>query len=127
MLRGGKMYNRVILIGNLVTDIELKQLKDNQVGNFRIATNRKYGESEETFFGEVVVWGKLAENCSKYLSKGSRACIEGRLVTRTWESEQGKRSKIEIIAEKVIFLNQKGEKSGGKEVPPEEHTEQEPF
>lgn len=102
------MYNKVILVGNLTRDVDLKSTKSGKaVANFVIATNRKYGEDkQETFFGEVTIWGRMAEVANEYLSKGSKALIEGRLVTEQWTDNDGaKRSKTRIVAENIRFLS----------------------
>lgn len=110
-------YNKVLLMGNLTAD---PQLKYNQGGlavvNFTLAINSKFttkeqGVKEEVGFFEVVVFGKQAESCANYLSKGRSAFVEGRLALRKWDAPDGtKRSKIYVIAQRVQFL---GGKSGG--------------
>lgn len=130
------MFNKVILIGNLTRDPELRYTpQGTAVAKFGIATNRKYGEGkEETYFGDVTVWGKQAENCSKYLSKGSRVLVEGRLVTEKWERDGKSHSKTAITAEKVQFLTFKPKEEQKEqsdeaqpEMPPEEISGLEPF
>ena len=128
------MYNKVILVGNLTRDPELRFISTGtQVASFGIATNRKFGESQETFFGDVTAWGKLAETCDKYLKKGSKILLEGRLKTENWEHDGRKQSKTRIIAEQIRFLDSKkavstdGETGGYSETPSEEETELEPF
>ncbi|OGP57692.1 MAG: single-stranded DNA-binding protein [Deltaproteobacteria bacterium RBG_13_61_14] len=118
--------NRVILIGNLGRDPEVKYLPSGQaVANFSIATNEvwqgKDGKNEErTEWHRIVVFGKPAENCGEYLSKGRSVCVEGRLQTREWEDKnQQKRSTTEVVAFRVIFLGSKGG-GGGKEAAAEE-------
>lgn len=103
------MFNKVILVGNLTRQPEIKYLPSGtSVGNFGIATNRKYGEDkQETYFGEVTVWGKMAEICSQYLEKGSKVLIEGRLTTEKYESQGEQKQKTRIIAESVRFLDSK--------------------
>jgi single-strand DNA-binding protein len=104
--------NRVILVGNLTKDPELKFIPSGQaVCNMRMAMNRKWksqsGEwkDESTFVG-VVVWGKSGEACGEYLKKGSPVLVEGRLQSRSWETEDGqKRSILEVVAERVQFLS----------------------
>ncbi len=103
--------NKVILIGNLGRDPELRYTKSGQpVTTFSIATtdswNNKAGEREEhTEWHRIVVWGKSAENCGKYLSKGRSVYIEGRLQTRKWEDKDGnERQTTEINAQTVQFL-----------------------
>lgn len=124
------MFNKVILIGNLTRDPELRYTpQGTPVAKLGIATNRKYGEGkEEIYFGEVTVWGKQAENCDKYLNKGSRILIEGRLVTERWEYQGKQQSKTAIVAESVKFLSFKDkEQKQEDEVPPEEHSNLKPF
>ncbi|MFH1406588.1 MAG: single-stranded DNA-binding protein [Candidatus Omnitrophota bacterium] len=103
--------NCVFLMGNLTRDPELRYLPSGQpVATFTIAVNRVYmsqaGEKkEEVSFVRVVVWGKRAETCNQYLSKGSPVFVEGRLRSRSWEAQDGtKRSAIEVIARNVQFL-----------------------
>jgi len=104
--------NRVLLVGNLTKDPELKFIPSGTaVANLRMATNRKWkaasGETKEevTFVG-VVVWGKQAEACGEYLKKGSPVLVEGRLQSRSWETDaHEKRSILEVVAERVQFLS----------------------
>jgi len=110
--------NKVLLIGNLTRDPELRYIPSGTaVANFSLATNRVYvtssGEKkQEVCFVRVVVWGKVAETCGEYLSKGSPVFIEGRLQYRSWESPNGeKRNTLEVRAERVQFLS-RGEKTG---------------
>ena len=97
--------NRVIIYGNLTRDPELKALPSGmQIASFGLATNRRVKKDEEWVdvpeFHNVVVFGRQAESCSKYLKKGSSALIEGRIQTRSWESEEkGKQYRTEIIGE----------------------------
>ncbi|MDI6785896.1 MAG: single-stranded DNA-binding protein [bacterium] len=109
--------NRVILLGNLTRDPELRFTPSGSpVSRFSIAINRIYtttsGEKkEEVDFIPIVVWGKQAENCSQYLNKGSLVLVDGRLRQSSWETKEGeKRYAIEVIAQRVQFLNKpKGE------------------
>ncbi len=105
----------LFLIGNLSKDVELKYTKDGTAyANFSVADNYTYktksGEKKkETSFFDVTVFGKLAENCAEYLSKGKQVAIAGRLKQNTWETSDGsKRSKVVIIATEVKFLTPKG-------------------
>ncbi|MES2201766.1 MAG: single-stranded DNA-binding protein [candidate division FCPU426 bacterium] len=111
--------NRVIIVGNLTKDPELKFIPSGQaVCNLRMATNRKWkaanGEwKDEVTYVSVVVWGKSAEACGEYLKKGSPALVEGRLQSRQWETDKGeKRSILEVVAERVQFLGA-GRREGG--------------
>lgn len=102
--------NRVVLIGNLTRDPEIRSTPDGtSVANLGIAVNRpwtnKQGERTTDFFN-IVAWRKLAELCGQYLSKGSPVAIEGRLQSRSWETAEGqKRSTVEIVADNVQFLS----------------------
>ncbi len=102
--------NKVLLMGNLTRDPELKTLPSgSSVASFGIATNRVWknqqGErQEEVQFHNIVVFGKQAETASQYLKKGASVFIEGRLQTRNWDAQDGtKKSKTEIVAERVQF------------------------
>ena len=114
------MYNKVILVGNLSRDVELKYLPSGTaVAQFGIATNRTYkdtntGENkQEVMFIDVKVFRKSAEVAKQYLHKGSKALIEGRLVLDQWVDNSGqKRSKHVVIAEKVQFMDSKSQNSG---------------
>ncbi|MBI4685777.1 MAG: single-stranded DNA-binding protein [Nitrospirae bacterium] len=136
------MFNKVIFIGNLTKDPEMRYTpQGTAVSSFRIAVNSKYKQSDElkseTLFIDIVVFGKQAESCSKYLSKGRPVLVEGRLQERRWESDGQQRSKVEVIANSVRFLSTKrtaGEAEeptesniGVDSAPPEETTDLEPF
>ncbi|MEX0690057.1 MAG: single-stranded DNA-binding protein [Candidatus Paceibacterota bacterium] len=102
--------NKVILIGRLTADPELRTTNSgNPVTSFSVATNRVWNgkdgqKNEETEFHNIVVWGRQAEVSSKFLAKGSLVMIEGRLQTRSWETKEGQtRRTTEVIAERVQF------------------------
>lgn len=103
-------YNKVLLMGNLTRNPELRYISGGSaVCEFGIAVNRRFtanGEDrEETTFVDIVVWGKSAESCSRFLAKGSSVFIEGRLQLDQWEDQQGgKRSRLRVIAENVQFI-----------------------
>ncbi len=113
--------NKVILIGNLGRDPELRYTQSGSaVANLALATTRSYTNSrtnervEETEWHRVVVWGKQAEFCNQYLSKGRQVYIEGRLQTRNYEDKDGiKRYSTEIVADTVQFLGRRGDGGGG--------------
>lgn len=109
------MFNKVILIGNMVTDVVVKYTpQGTAVATLRLAANsgrNKSGE-KETLFIDSVVFGKTAENCDKYLNKGDLVLIEGKLRERKWESEGEKKSKMEIFVESVRFLPKKKSDAG---------------
>lgn len=110
--------NKVILIGNLTADPELRNTPSGQaVCNFRMATNRVWTNKEtrqqqkEAEYHTIVAWGRLAEISSQYLTKGSLIMVEGRLRTRSWQDQQGnKRFRTEIVAENIQF----GPRGSGK-------------
>ncbi|MBL7208670.1 MAG: single-stranded DNA-binding protein [Dehalococcoidia bacterium] len=104
--------NKVMLIGNVGTDPEMRFTPSgNPVTSFRVATSRTYTTSEgerrqETEWFTVVAWRKLAESCNQFLTKGQRVYIEGNLRTRNWEGRDGqKRTSVEVIANRVLFLD----------------------
>ena len=108
--------NKVILMGNLTRDPELRYVPSGTaVANFSIAVNRTYkdgaGEKkEDTSFIRIVVWGKMAEICGEYLTKGRSVLVEGRLKSRAWETPEGqKRSALDVVATSVQFLGAKGD------------------
>lgn len=103
--------NKVIVLGRLGADPEVKTVAQNQtVARLSLATSENWtgkdGQKQErTEWHRVVVWGKLAELCGKYLVKGRQVYVEGRLQTRSWEDPQGqKRYTTEIVANTVQFL-----------------------
>lgn len=113
-------FNKVILAGHLTRDPELKYTASGSpVADFGLAMNRKYksGEElkEEVCFVDVTVWGSQGENCTKYLTKGKACLVEGYLKLDTWESDQGKRSKIKVVANSVQFLGGKSGQENGQE------------
>ena len=116
--------NSVVLTGNLTRDPELRQLASGtSVGTLRLAFNERFkskdtGEwSERPNYISVTVWSGLAENCARYLSKGSGVVVQGRLRWREWQADDGgKRSEIDITAEKVRFMGGPGgSRNGGDE------------
>jgi len=108
------MVNKVILIGNLGADPEVRYTQNGTaVANFRIATTetwKKEGEKEElTEWHRVVAFGRLAQICGEYLSKGSKVYIEGRIQTRKWEDRDGNpRYTTEIMAREMKMLSPRG-------------------
>jgi single-strand DNA-binding protein len=115
--------NKVILIGNLGADPEVKYLNNGTtVANFRMATseNRVSRTGEKTTLTEwhrIVAFGRLAEICGEYLNKGKQVYIEGRLRTRTWEDKEGnKRSTTEIVANRMQMLGAAGVPAGATDV-----------
>ncbi len=107
------MVNKVILIGNLGKDPEVRYTQGGQaVANLRIATSRSWTDKqsgqrkEETEWHDVEVWGKQAEQCAEYLAKGRQVYVEGRLKTDKWQDKQSgqERSRVKIVADSVRFL-----------------------
>ena len=116
--------NKVILIGNLGKDPEVRSTTSGQrVANFSLATSRSWTgqdgqRQEKTEWHSIVVWGKLAEICEKYLQKGKQVYIEGRIETRSWQDKEGQtKYKTEIICEQMTMLGRAGtggERNGGE-------------
>lgn len=110
--------NSVVLTGNLATDVEVKELGDDrQVANFLLAVDR-FGSEEADFF-RVAAWNKQAELCGRYLAKGRRIGVDGRLRSSSWEDGDGnKRSAVEVVAHHVEFLSPpQGSEGSAPEVP----------
>ena len=108
-------FNRVVLVGNLTRDVELRNTPSGtavtDVGlavNDRVKRNNEW--VDETTFVDVTLWGRQAEVANEYLSKGAPVLIEGRLKLDTWEQEGQKRSKLRVVGEKMQML---GSRSGG--------------
>jgi len=142
-------YNRIILIGNLTKDPELRYSSAGlAVSSFQIAVNESFKKGdekqEETLFIGVTVFGRQAETASEYLSKGSGVLVEGRLKESKWETDGQKKSRFEVIANNVRFMPKKtgnsdysgggsggrsGGASGGSDGSrvPDESTDLEPF
>src|SRR5215471_11740688 len=103
-------FNKVILLGNLTRDPELRYTPSGTpVASFGLAVNQRSGQGderrEEVCFVDIVAFGRQAETASEFLSKGRAALIEGRLQWRSWEGQDGqKRSKHEVIAERIQFM-----------------------
>lgn len=114
-----RSVNQVILMGNLTRDPELRQTPSGQsVVSFSLALNRSYkdqsGEWQEaTDYIDVAAWGPLAERVAQYMTKGRRCLVQGRLQSRSWEQEGQKRSKVEVLANDVTFLDGRGEGGEG--------------
>jgi single-strand DNA-binding protein len=112
--------NNVVLIGNLTRDPELRYTPSGlPVCTLRLAVNRNFtnnqGEIETDYFN-VVVWRNQAEKCAEYLSKGRQVAITGRLQSRSWEAADGqKRSMVEVVADRVVFLGKRERRDEGFE------------
>ena len=139
-MRDMNSLNKVILIGRLGQSPELKYIPQSEtaVANFSLATNESVksksgdGYDVKVEWHKIVAWGKQAEFCEKYLEKGKQVCIEGRLRTRTWEGQDGKKNYMtEVHAQNVIMLGKKDEDAGASqesyEAKPSEDDENIPF
>ena len=113
-------YNRAIIMGNVARDPEIRYTASQKaVASFSVAVNRSWKDAngelrEEVAFIPVVVWGKAAENCERYLRKGSGVLVDGRINTRNYESKTGeKRYVTEIVAETVQFVGPRRDDNNG--------------
>jgi len=113
--------NRVVLVGNLTRDPELRHTPSGMaVCSLRIAVNTRRKDNstgqwtEKPNYFDIKVWGAQGENCAQYLSKGRPVAVDGRLEWSEWESQDGgKRSKVEVVADTVQFLGSRGDGEGG--------------
>ncbi|MFA5352996.1 MAG: single-stranded DNA-binding protein [Thermodesulfovibrionales bacterium] len=137
------MFNRIILIGNLTKDPDVRYTPSGTpVTTLRLAVTSKYRQGDEmkddTLFIDAVVFGKQAETCGQYLSKGNPVLVEGRLKERKWESEGTQKSRFEVVVNSVRFLpKREAAPSAGSGhsrssasddfPPPDEITDLEPF
>lgn len=103
-------FNKVILIGNMVADPELKQSATGvSVCSFNIAVNRKMAKNGEVDFFNIVAWRQQAEFVCNYFKKGQAILVCGQLQTRSWTDKQGnKRTTVEVVADEVAFVGNKG-------------------
>jgi single-strand DNA-binding protein len=119
-------FNRVVLVGNLTRDVELRRTpQGTAVTDLGLAVNERVKRNEEWVdevnFFDITLWGRTAEVASEYLAKGSSVLIEGRLKYETWSQEDGtKRSKVKVVGEKMQML---GGKSGGQGGPSGNHSQ----
>lgn len=114
--------NKVIIVGNLGKDPEVKAAGQTTVANFSLATSESYTDKsgkkqDKTEWHKVVAWGKLAELAGQYLKKGRQVYVEGKLQTREWEKDGQKRYTTEVVATNITFLGSK----------PSEQSDEEPF
>ncbi len=121
--------NKVILLGNLGRDPEIRNLESGaKVASFSLATNRSYkGQDgkrvDETEWHNVVLWGNLADLAEKFLAKGRQVYIEGRIKTRQWEDKEGqKRYTTEIVGENMTFIGGRDEQRDRPPMPTDEDT-----
>lgn len=114
-----KSFNQAIVMGNLTRDPELRTTPSGQpVASFAVATNRTWQDSsgerkEAVDYHEIVAWGKLGELASQYLAKGRKVMVVGRLQTQSWEKDGVKRSRTEIVASDINFLDAPGQAPAG--------------
>ena len=118
--------NKVMIIGNVGTDPEMRFTPNGSpVTSFRLATSRTYASTDgerkqETEWFTIVTWNRLAETCNQFLTKGQKAYVEGRLRTRSWEGQDGqKRTRVEVVANSVLFLDRGGAAATPTEEPVE--------
>ena len=116
--------NKVILVGNLGRDPEVRYIKDGTaVANLRIATSENWNDAngqkqERTEWHRIVAWGKLAEIAKEYMTKGKQIYVEGRLQTRSWDDREGnKRYTTEVRADQILMLGTRGDSGGARDVP----------
>ena len=119
--------NKVIMIGRLTRDIELRYTSDNTaVASFTLAVDR-IGKDKTADFPRVVVFGKQAENCERYIEKGARVAIDGRLQTGSYEKSDGtKVYTTDVVAERVEFIDFKQSRQAASDTTPAERTTQPP-
>jgi single-strand DNA-binding protein len=112
-------FNRVILLGNLTKDVELRHIQStgSAVTDISLAVNERVKRNDqwvdEVHFFDVTLWGRTAEVASMYLSKGSPVLIEGKLRLEKWEQDGQKRSKVKIVGERMQLLGSKNAPAGG--------------
>lgn len=115
-----RSLNQVTLMGNLTRDPELRQTPSGQnVCSFSLALNRSYKDAsgewqEATDYIDIVAWGPLGERVAQYLHKGSRTLVQGRMQSRSWEQEGVKRSKVEVLASDVTFLDSRSDEGNSE-------------
>ena len=115
--------NKVILVGNLGRDPEVRYIKDGTaVANLRLATSETWNDQngqrqERTEWHRVVAWGKLAEIAKEYMSKGRQIYVEGKLQTRSWDDREGnKRYTTEVKADQIVMLGTRGDSAGSRDM-----------
>lgn len=109
--------NKAILVGRLTKDPEIRYTQSGKaVGNFTLAVDRGYrgyGDKKETDFIPIVVWGKVAETCGNYLTKGQKVLIDGHIRVDNYEKDGQKRWRTMVVANRVEFLERKKDQPGG--------------
>jgi single-strand DNA-binding protein len=119
------MLNKVIIIGRLTKDVELKYTQSGKaVAQFSIAVDDGYGDNKRTYYPNIVVWGKSAETCGNCIAKGSKVAVSGKLTTRSYDGKDGKKVYVtEVVADMydgVQFLDSKKQGGQTQEEPAEE-------
>jgi single-strand DNA-binding protein len=110
--------NSVNVIGNLATEVEVREVGEKRVSKFLLAVNRASKEGGADFVG-ISAWERQGELCAEYLTKGRQVAIEGYLRSHSWEDEHGKRRReVEVVARRVDFLSGARENGPGAEVVP---------
>ncbi|HEY5058323.1 MAG TPA: single-stranded DNA-binding protein [Gaiellaceae bacterium] len=108
--------NNVSLIGNLATDVEMREIGgDRKVASFLLAVGR--GREGGADFVWISAWERQAELCAEYLAKGRRVAVDGRLKSRTWEQDGKRRDAVEVVARRVEFLSGPEREEGGEVIP----------
>jgi single-strand DNA-binding protein len=112
-------FNKVLLLGNLTRDVELRSTQSGQpIAKFGMAVNRKFStnggeQKEEVCFVDLTAWGKQAELLNQYVRKGSQLFVEGRLQYSTWEKDGVKKNKLEVVVENFQFIGSRAGGGGG--------------
>jgi single-strand DNA-binding protein len=121
--------NRVVLVGRLTKDPELKYTPNGvPVATFTLAVNRPFSKEKEADFINCVVWRKPAENAANFLKKGSLAGVDGRIQTRSYEGQDGKKVYVtEVQAESVQFLDSKPKEDKQEKTAPQTRVTEDPF
>src|ERR1019366_404308 len=107
-------YNRIILVGNLTRDPEIRYIASGSaVTKFSLAINRRTKGGDETMYVDIVAWDKLGETCNTYLKKGMSTLVEGRLVIRSYEDKDGnKRKQTEVVIDNMQMLDRAANATG---------------
>jgi len=117
--------NKYIALGNLTRDPKFREVKgDNKVCDFAIAINNKVNNS--VFYIDIETWNSVAENCNRFLSKGRKVLVEGRLASSSWKTKEGEnRTRTYCVAEKVTFLDKSEQEQSSNQEPKAEEAEDE--
>ena len=107
--------NRVFLLGNLGRDPESKAVGDSRVCKFSLATSWTSGGKEDVAWHQIEAWGKTGEICQKYLKKGAKVCVEGRIRYSQWEKDGVKQYGTSIVADRVTFLSTQAKEDNPRE------------